>query len=96
MLGAPEGGMLPRPAVAAAAATEAAAASSGVWVAQSWLHRRIISFGVAKDLVLIWALMWRGSLRMKRAICASSRVLGRKALRVSQSTNGLVSLLHIG
>ncbi|MFN9909758.1 MAG: hypothetical protein ACK56F_27190, partial [bacterium] len=70
----------------------AAAASSGVWVAHSWLQRQIISFGVSKDLVLIMALMWRGSLRMKRAICASSRVLGRKAVRLSQSTDGLVSL----
>ena len=69
--------------MAAAAAAAAEAASSGVWVAHSWLQRRIISFGVSKDLVLIMALMWRGSLRMKRATCASSRVLGRKARRLS-------------
>ncbi len=79
-----------------AAAAAAEAASSGVWVAHSWLPRRIISFGVSKDLVLIMALMWRGSLRMKRATCAYSRVLGRRAVRLSQSTDGLVSLPHMG
>ena len=96
MLSVPEGGVLPRACRGRSGGDGGSGGLLGVWVAQSWLQRRIISFCVAKDLVLIWALIWRGSLRMKRAICASSRVLGRKALRLSQSTDGLVSLPHIG
>ncbi len=47
-------------------------------------------------IVLIMALMWRGSLRMKRATCASTRDAGCRAVRLSQSTEGLISLPHIG
>ncbi len=80
----------------AAGAAAAEAASSGVWDAHSWLQRRTISSGVSKDFVLIMAMMWCGSLRMKRAIYASFRDAGCRAVRLSQSTEGLVSLPHIG
>ncbi len=83
-------------AAAAAAAAAAEAASSGVWDVHSALQRWIISSVVSKDRVLIRALMWRGSLRRKRATCPSFSVAGCRAVRLSHSTEGLVSPLHIG
>jgi hypothetical protein len=80
----------------AAAAVAAEAASSGVWDVHSALQRWIISSVVSKDRMLIRALMWRGSLRRKRATCASFSVAGCRVVRLSHSTEGLVSPLHIG
>ncbi len=80
----------------AAAAAAAEAASSGVWDIHSALQPWIISSVVSKDRVLIRALMWRGSLRRKRAVCASLIVAGCRAVRLSYSTEGLVSPLHMG
>ncbi len=64
----------------------AEAASSGVWDFHSALQRWIISSVVSKDRVLIRALMWRGSLRRKRAICASLSVDSCRAVRLSHRT----------
>jgi hypothetical protein len=40
--------------------------------------------------------MWRSILRRKRAVCASLIVAGCRAVRLSHSTEGLVSPLHKG
>jgi hypothetical protein len=89
-LGVPKGGVLPR-----------AGGGSGGGLLGGLGRPQLVATptifcGVSKDFVLIMALMWRGSLRMKRATCALFRDAGCRAVRLSQSTEGLVSLLHIG
>jgi hypothetical protein len=93
--GGSEGRLLTRDSRGRGCGGGGGAASSGVWDIQSALQRWIISSVVLKARVLIRLLMWRGSLRRKRAVWASFIVAGCRVVRLSHRTEGLVSR-HMG